>query len=125
MDYNVKTGGQPRQLLTLTLPSGAGCRAWVHPAAPGKALIGQLVEQGLIAPGRYEFISELGVCEGEQEPLGALFAPGAVQACARLRLLPPEWPEDYASVQELYGCPAAVTAQTELLTDCMVARTEL
>lgn len=125
MDYNAMTNGEKQVLLVLTLPSGRTCRAKVHRNNTGQELIDALVEQGLIAPGRYEFLTVQGVCEEPCEPLGALFAPGADQACARLRELPEDWPPDYSRMQVLYGCPTAVTQQAERLRDCTVTKTEL
>lgn len=117
--------------LTLTLPSGKVCRIGVRRENTGDELIAALLKKGLIEEDSYGFVAEDNRFIMSDMPLDFLFAPGASQATALLTTPFPYHPADSDEywddfdTAELYGCPTAVTAQADQLTNCTVTRTDL
>lgn len=130
MDRNALPHNPDQILLLLTLPSGKVCRITASRESTAAELIAALQERNYVAEGTYGFMREDGLFIMADMPLSRLYAPGAHQATAVLTP-PPQYPEDDDETwtpfgaEELYGCPTAVTAQADLLTDCTVTRTDL
>lgn len=115
------TNDQEKVLLTLRLPSGKTCQVRASRRYTGEMLIDALIRKGILPLAEYEFYLEYSGYYDPYASLGEILTPDVTEAAGRIT----ELQNRPFRGQLLYGCPTAVTAEADLLTDCTVTRTLL